>query len=81
MTTIQTAPSCGGKWDECFLEDFRKKGYASAICRTILSEAQKRGAKNAYLQVVSDNEPAKHLYRKLGFTDSYRYWFRVNNLE
>ena len=27
------------------------------------------------------NEPAKHLYRKIGFTDSYRYWFRVRNLE
>lgn len=58
-------------------EDCRKRGYASAVCRTILREAEKRGAENAYLQVVSDNEPAKRLYRKLGFTDSYRYWFRV----
>ena len=55
----------------------RRMGIAAAIVRTILSEARKQGAGHAYLQVVSDNSPAKNLYRKLGFTDSYRYYFRV----
>ncbi len=68
---------CVGVYAIHVREDCRKKGYATAICRSILSEAAERGAENAYLQVVSDNDPAKHLYRKLGFTDSYRYWFRV----
>lgn len=55
----------------------RRRGIASAIVRTILIKARGLGAENAYLQVVSDNTAARNLYRKEGFTDSYRYYFRV----
>lgn len=58
-------------------EAFRKRGYASSVVRTILNEAKRQGAKRAYLQVVTDNAPAKALYRKLGFRKMYCYWFRV----
>lgn len=54
----------------------RKKNYARAICSSILSEAQKKGATKAYLQVVQGNHAAKHLYTSLGFKDLYVYWFR-----
>lgn len=37
----------------------------------------KKGAENAYLQVVQGNTAAKRLYASLGFTDFYTYWFRV----
>ena len=56
---------------------FRRKGIASAIVSSILHEAGRKGALSAYLQVVSDNAPAKSLYRKLTFAESYRYYFRV----
>lgn len=55
----------------------RKKSFARSICSAILSEAQKKGAKHAYLQVVQGNTNAKHLYRSLGFKDLYTYWFRA----
>lgn len=58
-------------------EDYRRRGVGSRIVRTILREAAERGAVSAYLQVVSDNAPAKALYRNLGFSDFYRYYFRV----
>ena len=58
----------------------RRQGIASAIVRTILAEARKKGAEYAYLQVVSDNMPAKRLYRRLGFSDYYRCWFRVKEV-
>ena len=58
-------------------ERCRREGVAGAVVRTILEKAKQRGAANAYLQVVSDNAPAKALYRGLGFTDSYRYYFRT----
>ena len=58
-------------------ERARRQGIASQIVSLILNEAEKKGASDAYLQVVSDNAPAKTLYRKLGFTDSYRCYFRV----
>ena len=54
----------------------RQKGFARSICSSILSEAQKKGASKAYLQVVQGNVNAKNLYRSLGFEDFYTYWFR-----
>ena len=69
-------------------EKYRGKGYARQICTALLSEGMKKGAQNAYLQVVQGNTAAKNLYTSLGFTDSYTYWFRVqpdttkeNNIE
>ena len=69
-------------------EKYRGRGYARQICTALLSECMKKGAKNAYLQVVQGNTAAKNLYTSLGFTDSYTYWFRVqpdttkeNNIE
>ena len=58
-------------------EDLRRKGLARAIVTTLLTEGKKRGANYAYLQAVSDNAPAKNLYRSIGFDTSYRCWFRV----
>ena len=54
----------------------RHKNFARAICSAILSEAEKKGAKHAYLQVVQGNTAAKHLYETLGYRDFYTYWFR-----
>jgi GNAT superfamily N-acetyltransferase len=54
----------------------RKKGYGRRIMEGLLAEGAKRGAKNAYLQVVAGNTPAEMLYDSLGFTEVYRYWYR-----
>ena len=56
---------------------YRRRGFARAICETLLTEGKKRGAKKAYLQVVSDNAPAIALYESLGFGKEYEYWFRA----
>lgn len=55
----------------------RHKGFARAICSSILAEAQKKGAARSYLQVVKGNIYAKSLYTSLGYQDFYTYWFRV----
>lgn len=55
----------------------RRRGIARCLCSSILTEARKKGADHAYLQVVQGNEHAKHLYSSLGFEDFYTYWFRV----
>jgi ribosomal protein S18 acetylase RimI-like enzyme len=59
----------------------RKKHFAKSICSAILTEAKKKGATHAYLQVVAGNTPAKHLYTSLGFEDFYTYWFRSRESE
>lgn len=56
--------------------NYRHKKLARSICSTILSEAQKKQATHAYLQVVQGNTYAKQLYSSLGFKDLYTYWFR-----
>ena len=61
---IYVSPSC---WS---------RGYARAVCSTILKEAARLGAKKAYLQVTSENRKAKSLYESLGFFHFYTYWFR-----
>ncbi len=66
---IYVSPSC---W---------RRGYARAICSTLLREAQNLGAGRAYLQVASGNEHARKLYESLGFTDFYTYWFRTSSRE
>ncbi len=58
-------------------EEYRGRGWAQAMIHCILQEAIRRGADSAYLQVVSNNLPAKTLYRKLGFQEFYRYYFRA----
>lgn len=58
-------------------EEYRRKGLARAVVSALLAEGAKRGAKNAYLQVVADNGPAKNLYRSLGFRRAYGCYFRV----
>ena len=65
---IYVSPSC---W---------RRGYARAICSTILKEARLQGARYAYLQVVKGNTAAKKLYQSLGFQDFYTYWFRSKAL-
>lgn len=57
--------------------DFRRNHAASTLCATLLNAGRERGAKYAYLQVVSDNDPAIRLYTSLGFKYLYTYWFRV----
>ena len=58
-------------------EDYRGQGLARQICTGLLKEGRKKGAENAYLQVVEGNTPARKLYESLGFCQFYTYWFRV----
>ncbi len=57
--------------------EYRRKHFASGICRTLLAEGRRRGADKAYLQVVEGNTPAISLYSSLGFKHLYSYWFRA----
>lgn len=56
--------------------DFRQQGRGREIVLSALQWAKKGGAKRAWLQVVSTNEPAIALYGSLGFREIYRYAYR-----
>ena len=53
-----------------------RQGHGERLCRTLLALAHGQGARQAYLQVGSDNEPAKRLYARMGFVFAYRYHYR-----
>ncbi len=69
-----------GLYDIVVSPQHRQKGYGQDICISLLSNAAKLGATKAYLQVVADNKKAINLYTKLGFKDSYEYWYRAKYL-
>jgi GNAT superfamily N-acetyltransferase len=58
-------------------EEFRGKGYGKEIVGSILAKAIENGAKKAYLSVVNNNVIAKTLYKKIGFQEIYKYWYRI----
>lgn len=66
-----------GLYDVFTAEPARRQGLASALCRRLLAQARNEGARIAYLQVSADNTPAIAAYRKLGFSEGYRYHYRV----
>jgi N-acetylglutamate synthase len=55
----------------------RGKGYASGLVAALMAWGRERGAHTAFLQVDCDNQPALSAYRKFGFVERYRYWYRV----
>ena len=57
-------------------EEHMRKGVAKSINRALVSWAEDRGAKEAYLQVEADNNSAIQLYESLGFRKKFEYWYR-----
>jgi len=55
----------------------RRRGLATAVIARLLDWGHGQGARSAYLQVMEANSPARALYARLGFTEAYRYWYRV----
>lgn len=66
-----------GLFDIVTHSDHRSKGYGKLLVSHMLRWARERGAQQAYLQVMEQNFVARSLYAKLGFEDSYAYWYRI----
>ena len=60
--------------DECelyriaVLPDYRRLGAADMLMAEFISECEGKGVRSIFLEVRRDNEPAKPLYEKHGFT-------------
>jgi GNAT superfamily N-acetyltransferase len=55
----------------------RGQGLGRAFVESRLAWGVARGARSAFLQVMAENRSARRLQARLGFTESYRYWYRV----
>ena len=69
-----------GVFDMVVKEELRGRGYGRQILQAILARARELGARKSYLQVVLSNSPALHLYRKIGYKEFYRYWYRKKGM-
>lgn len=58
----------------------RGRGWARRLCAHILARSHDHGARIAYLQVDATNDPARAVYRRLGFADAYAYHYRTPTL-
>jgi ribosomal protein S18 acetylase RimI-like enzyme len=66
-----------GLFDIIVDKRLRGRGMGRKVTESILAWAKDAGAEWSYLQVMVDNTVARELYRKLGFREIYRYWYRV----
>jgi N-acetylglutamate synthase len=64
-----------GLFDILVDERMRRQGIGELVMHELMEWGRNVGANMAYLQVVTDNEPALTLYRKLGFGTAYQYWY------
>jgi ribosomal protein S18 acetylase RimI-like enzyme len=69
-----------GLFDIATAPEQRNRGYGGALVTAMLRLAAANGASTAYLQVMSANESACRLYRALGFTTAYDYWYRIGTV-
>ena len=66
-----------GLFDIVTDHEHRRRGHAREIINHLILWARNHGATRAYLQVVLENIPAVNLYRAIGFTEAYQYWYRT----
>ncbi len=55
----------------------RRRGLGTHVMREAVAWAGRQGARHAYLQVASDNQPALGLYGRMGFVTHHHYHYRL----
>jgi GNAT superfamily N-acetyltransferase len=73
---VMAEDDCAGLFDIVTRESVRRRGHGRAVVASLLHAARELGCRHAYLQVGSDNEPARRLYAGFGFVQRYEYWYR-----
>jgi GNAT superfamily N-acetyltransferase len=59
------------------LPEYQRQGVAWSISCALAMWGEDHGAKQAFLQVETDNESALELYESMGFKTMYTYWYRI----
>jgi GNAT superfamily N-acetyltransferase len=65
-----------GLYDVFTAASERGRGLSRQLCTQLLARSRDHGARIGYLQVDAANDPARAVYRRLGFADAYAYHYR-----
>ena len=66
-----------GVFDLIVSSEQRGHGFGRQLLQGVLAWGAAAQAHTAFLQVISANTAARHLYAELGFTEQYEYWYRA----
>lgn len=55
----------------------RRQGLGTSVLSALIGQASQSGVRALFLHVSAENETAVRLYRRAGFTESYRYCYRA----
>lgn len=58
-------------------ENFRNQGFGEQLLLNLLNWGKENGAKYSYLAVQLNNIAALRLYSKIGYSEIYKYWYRI----
>ncbi len=61
--------------------EYRRQKAGVSVSRALISWGKKNHASRSYLQVETDNTPAKRMYSRLGFKNCYTYWYRYYQIK
>jgi len=61
--------------------EYRRQNAGISVSQAIVLWGKDNHAKQSYLQVETDNIPAKRMYSRLGFKHCYIYWYRDYGVE
>lgn len=67
-----------GLFDVFTAAEQRQRGWGRVLVNGLLAWGYQAGARTAYLQVVAENNSARALYSKLGFSHLYQYRYYVS---
>ena len=66
-----------GLFDIVIDKKHRDRGFGKLLVENILKWGKFNGVEQGYLQVLTDNEPAKRVYSRIGFREIYKYWYKI----
>lgn len=66
-----------GLYDIVTDAEYRNQGIGEQLILNLLKWGRANGATNSCLAVVANNAPAQRLYAKVGFSEVYKYWYRI----
>jgi N-acetylglutamate synthase len=67
-----------GLYDIVTVDAARRQGIGWRVVSSLMAWGIRQKATSAYLQVAAANEPATRMYRAQGFTEAYRYHYRIS---